>query len=212
MIHSPFQYWPSFPHRLRTTTTSGEGRPARAVVLFLPARGFTLLEVTMVIVIMVVIAGIAWPRYASSLARYRADMAARQIADDIERAAKHANATSRSVSITFATDRNAYQSTELALSAASESGSIRLSRQIAGATLRRVTFEGSRTITFNGHGHAETDGVLVIQAGSEFRIIRFDKASGDAAVEYASDSALADVKNADEDQGAMQGYSEGGGK
>jgi prepilin-type N-terminal cleavage/methylation domain-containing protein len=194
MNHSPFQHLPSFPHRPLRTTTSREGRPARAVVSRVAERGFTLLEVTMVIVIMVTIAAIAWPRYASSLARYRADMAARQIADDIERAATHAKATSRSVSIIFATDRNAYQSTELALSAASESGSVRLSRQIAGATLQRVSFEGSRTISFNGYGHSQTDGILLIQAGSEFRIIRFDHKTGQATIELASESALADIK------------------
>jgi len=55
------------------------GRPARAR----PA-AFTLIELVLVLAIMAVIAAIAAPRYANSLARYRADLAARRIVADLE--------------------------------------------------------------------------------------------------------------------------------
>src|SRR5204863_23675 len=47
-------------------------------------RAFSLIEITLVLMVMGVLAALAVPRYASALARYRADAAARRIVADLD--------------------------------------------------------------------------------------------------------------------------------
>src|SRR5690606_27031377 len=59
-------------------------------------RGFSLLELVMVLTIIAILAAIATPRYANAMARYRADLAARRIAADLLLAQRLARTESRS--------------------------------------------------------------------------------------------------------------------
>ena len=58
--------------------------------------GFTLIELVMVLAIIGLITAIAAPRYAASLARYRAESAARRVAADLALARREAAASSSS--------------------------------------------------------------------------------------------------------------------
>src|SRR5438552_17658151 len=62
---------------------------------------FSLVELMLVMAIIAVVAAIAMPRYSASLARYRADMAARRIVAALALAQAKARATSSSQTITF---------------------------------------------------------------------------------------------------------------
>src|SRR5690349_6696795 len=73
------------------------------------ARGFTLFEFLMVIVIIATISAIAAPRYAYALANYRAETAARRIVADINLARSRAIMKSTSQTITFSVTSNQSQ-------------------------------------------------------------------------------------------------------
>ena len=71
-------------------------------------RGFSLLELVLVLGILTVLAAIGIPRYGASAARYRADLVAQRLVADLRLARGHAQATSASQSVEFDVDLNQY--------------------------------------------------------------------------------------------------------
>src|SRR5215218_3857965 len=70
--------------------------------------GFTLLELTVVLAVSAVVAAITLPRYASAMARYRANFAAKRVAADLELAAATARNASGSRTVMFNTKNGTY--------------------------------------------------------------------------------------------------------
>lgn len=63
-------------------------------------RGFSLIELALVVAIVGIVAAIAVPRYAEALSRYRADAAAKRLVADLESALSRAKAASASYRVT----------------------------------------------------------------------------------------------------------------
>src|SRR5258708_4214394 len=72
------------------------------------SRGYTLIEIVVVLTIIGVLWAIAAPRYGNSLCRYRAEQAARRIAADLLLARSQAKMTSKNRTLTFTTTSNTY--------------------------------------------------------------------------------------------------------
>src|SRR3954468_11432906 len=72
-------------------------------------RGFSLIELMLVIAIIAVVSAMALPRYANSLHRYRATMAAKRIAGDLQLAQARARSLSASRTVTFTLSSSSYQ-------------------------------------------------------------------------------------------------------
>ena len=64
-------------------------------------RGFSLMEVLLVLAIMATLVGIASPRYARAVHRYRAELAVLRIVADLEYASALAEVTSQAVKVKF---------------------------------------------------------------------------------------------------------------
>jgi prepilin-type N-terminal cleavage/methylation domain-containing protein len=71
-------------------------------------RGFTLVELVVVVLLIGIMAGIAGPRYGQSLASFRADCAARRIAADLRLAAYYAQRSSVAETVDFDAATHSY--------------------------------------------------------------------------------------------------------
>lgn len=70
--------------------------------------GFSLLELSIAILITGIVAAVAIPKYTSSLNRYRTQVAAQRLAQDIELCRRQARFTSQNITLTISYSQNSY--------------------------------------------------------------------------------------------------------
>lgn len=150
-----------------------------------PSRqGFNLLELVMVIAIMGIVAAVAAPRYAQATARYRINVAARRISQDLALASRQARNAGASRTVTFTAAGTQYTISDLAgLVRASQSYRVDLLAEPYCSRIDSVDFGGDRVVVFNGYGVADSGGQIVLKSGALTRTITFDAASGKATVQ-----------------------------
>jgi len=73
------------------------------------SRGFSLLEMTIAVLIAGIVAAVAVPKYTSTLHRYRTQVAAQRLAQDIDLCRRHARFTSQSVTLYISYTTNFYR-------------------------------------------------------------------------------------------------------
>ncbi len=137
-------------------------------------RGFSLLELVIVMALLAIIGGIAMPRYTASLAHHRAEAAARRIAADLAYLRQQARFTSSSKTIAFDLATHQY------------SGSITtvmLGNEPYEAVILSVDFGGDAEIVFDGYGNPDSGGMVLIQAGHRQKTITVDGDSGRVTVQ-----------------------------
>lgn len=140
-------------------------------------RGFTLIELIMVLAIVGVIAMIAAPRYSSSLWNYRADAAAQRLVADLQLARDTARLTSRSGTISFiAAFVGQYTILNVApLDTGSGTYVVNLSREPYRAIMDSVTISGGGlALIFDGFGLPRDTAVITIRCGPMRRVVRVD--------------------------------------
>lgn len=146
--------------------------------------GVTLLELMLVLALMAIIAAIAAPRYAASIARYRVDMAARRIVEDLAFAQSTAKATSSARTVIFSVENNKYLMPGLSgLDAVPGDYTVKLSEPPYEAKLTSANLGGDSQITFNGWGAPDSGGTVVLTVGSGQRTVTVDSVSGKATVQ-----------------------------
>jgi len=146
-------------------------------------RGFSLLEVLLVLAIIGVSAAVAAPRYALALGRYRADLAARRIVADLRLAQAHAKASSAPRTMSFSPAAGQYQ----LLNVPAPDGkpgdyTVVLSAAPYHAELMSVDFNGGTQVVFNGWGLPNAGGAVVVSAGSLQRTVVVEGATGRVSV------------------------------
>lgn len=145
---------------------------------------FSLLEVVLVLAIIGVVAAIAAPRYANALCRYRAEMAARRIAADLEAARAWAKRTSASQAVTFNTGAEKYEL--VGREDPDHAGApyeVVLGKAPYHADLSGALFGGGATVTFNGFGMPDNGGDVDVQVGDHARTVRVDPDTGKITIE-----------------------------
>lgn len=140
------------------------------------------------IVILAIVASMAIPRFGASLARQRADAAARRIMADLDLARRHANQTSSTVTVFFDVAQNRYW-----LSGVPDPDrpgtdyAVELDAEPYLATIVSADFGGTLKVGFDGYGDvigaAKSGGKVVISVGPEQRVITLDANTGRATWE-----------------------------
>lgn len=131
----------------------------------------------MVLVIMVVLAGIAGPRFAAAAANNRARAAADRVASDLELARERARAASVTYTVSFNPTLDRYK-----LGSGSDDGSIRLDVAPYDCDLLSASFNGSPTVQFNAFGVPDQAGTIQVSGGGVSYTITVAAGTGEVSV------------------------------
>jgi len=162
------------------TPTSSEVRmrlrPQRAPISSLTGtRAFTLFELIVVLSITTILASIVAPKYASAVARYRLESAARRIVGDIEQTRALARASGTTQVLSFAPSTHSYSIVGFVVGA-SRTGdyTVRLNQPPYSVTLQSASFGGMPDLKFGGFGLPADGGMVVVRGGTEARTVLID--------------------------------------
>ncbi len=146
-------------------------------------RSFTLLEVTIVVAIVALLAAVAIPRYANSVALRRVRAAAHRLTCDLNLAQRHARLTSTPHAATFDTATSTYRITGMA--DPDHPGRAYYDVDLGGepycARLTAVQFDTGTQITFSGYGVPSSAGTVTLCVGSHTATVTVDATTGQAS-------------------------------
>ena len=156
-------------------TTSG---PRRA------AAGFTLYELVMVVALSGIVAAMAVPRYVGSMARYRAQSAARRVVADLALARAKARASSSPQSVTFSPAAGSYTVSGVRdLDRRGGVYTVNLSRSPYNVSIDYADFGGAPQAQFNMYGEPAWGGTVVVRAGDFGCTVTLAKSDGSVTVQ-----------------------------
>ena len=149
-----------------------------------PCRAFSLIELVMVIGIMAIVAAIATPRYAQSVARYRVQTGARRMVQDLAMARERARSLGASQTVVFNPRSDSYQIAGVrALNGTGSDYTVDLAGGLYRSKLVSANFGGDRTVVFNGYGYPDSGGTAVVRIGDITKTVVLDAQTGRAAVQ-----------------------------
>ena len=146
-------------------------------------RGFSLLELVMVVCVLGILAATAIPKIASSLQRNRAEAAARRIASDMNLAQARARQASASQRVVFDVAGGSYTLVGM-MSPDHPTAAYVVSLKDSPYEVLIVSANlgGDAQIIFNGYGVPDSDGTVLIQAGSFWRSVSVAAETGRVTV------------------------------
>ncbi len=147
---------------------------------------FTLVDLTVYLVLTCVLAAIGMPRYAGALRNFRAAQAANRVAADLALAQWTAKSTSAAAGTTVSFDvtNSAYAIPGVPGTTGPASAyAVALSATPYNATLVSATFGGAASVTFDRYGQPSSGGNVVIAVGVVQKTVTLDAGSGKASIQ-----------------------------
>lgn len=144
-------------------------------------RGFSLIEIMTVVVILAIIGAIAVPRYGRAATRYRVEAAAERLRADLELARESAKRQSRSVAVTFASGANSgYVITGVRDldGRAANTYRVELWRAPYEVRIESVSGLASGNLVFDGFGVSDSAPVVTLAAGAWTRSVAVESGTG----------------------------------
>ena len=148
------------------------------------SRGFTLLELMLVMGIVAILVTIALPRFGAAGSRYQADLAARRLVQDLVLAQSTAKAKSAAQTVTINPDTDqVILLNATALDPHTSAYITSLSDRPYQADITLSDFNGDNSIVFNGWGLPDSNGTATLSVGTETRTVLVDAETGKASIE-----------------------------
>jgi prepilin-type N-terminal cleavage/methylation domain-containing protein len=145
--------------------------------------GYTLIETIIVMAILVILAAIGAPHVSNATNRYKAELAARQIAADLNLARAHAKASSSPQTVSFNPSTNSYTMTGIeSLDGRSPNYTLNLSADPYRSMLVSANFKGTPQVTFDAYGSADNGGTIIVQCAGIQNTVTLEPTSGRATV------------------------------
>ena len=147
-------------------------------------RAYALIDLTISVLIIGILAGVAMPRFAVLLDDYRAEAAARKIAGDLNYVARTAANRSQAVTVNF--DAAGASWTVPGLAHPDHPGvpwTVSLADSGFPATLSTVDFGGDSSVIFNVYANPDSGGSITVTSGAATRTVLLPAAGGNAVVQ-----------------------------
>lgn len=147
-------------------------------------RAFTLIELTLVIALIAILSAVAVPHYASSLNRYRVELAAKRVVADIGIARAAARSSATGLTVNFASPANGYTLVgHPAVDGKSGDYAVKLSDEPYKVSLGSAAFgpsPSSTSIQFTRYGVPVAGGTVIVSSGRYQKKIVIDGVTGRA--------------------------------
>ncbi len=145
--------------------------------------GFTLIELSCVLLIIALLSVVALPMFASSLARRRVQAAAEQLAEDLNRARDYARTSSIAQTVAFDPNNDTYSISPMPRPEnPAQPWTVRLADDPYRVDLTTADFGGDTTLIYNGYGLPDSGGSVTLVVGSITRMVSVNAQSGVASV------------------------------
>lgn len=162
-----------------TSPAHGAGMPWRG---FLRSRGFTVVELVLVLAIIGTVATIAVPRISHMLAAQRALAAGNRVAADLRRVAAVARAATRTWSVTFDAGDGVYKAAGLDASGASVTWSVTLGDEPYLASIKKISLGADNAVTYSAYGTPGESGTIRVASGDASCLVTIDQQQATVAV------------------------------
>lgn len=147
-------------------------------------RAYSLLEVSLVIALVGVIAMVAVPKMANSLARQRVRQAAFRVVADLTVAQARASALSASQTIEFSSASARYRIAGMTdPDNPASMHMVHLGGEPFHVRIESADFGGNETLIFDGFGYPDSGGTIVLTSGSVKVSVNVDPNTGTARIE-----------------------------
>jgi prepilin-type N-terminal cleavage/methylation domain-containing protein len=140
-------------------------------------RGYTIVELVIVLMILAILASAAAPRYVSALAEFRADAAASRVAADLRMIRQYARRDSQIQSVVFDAAADSYSAPSMPdVDRSTDAYTVNFGASEYVADLTSADFGGSATLHFDVFGRPNQSGAVVLQVGDLVRTVEIDEA------------------------------------